>query len=230
MPTELLICEDRPALVERAAEWIAEALTRVIRSQGRASIALAGGNTPRPVYQRLAGMPVPWEHLSVFFGDERAVPPGDPQSNYRMAVEMLLSYVPVPTERIHRMEAERADRDAAAREYEALLPEPLDLLLLGMGADGHTASLFPHSEALAATRRVVPSQAPGGAARLTITPPVIRSTPRVLLLAEGPDKAAAVARALEGPDDLLATPAQIAREGAWILDAAAAAELAGPRR
>lgn len=231
MPIELLICEDHPALVERAAEWIAGVLEGLVRSQGSGSIALAGGNTPRPVYQRLAGLPVPWNHLSVFFSDERSVPPGDPLSNYRMAIEMLLSFVPIPPERIHRMEAERGDREVAARDYEALLPDPLDLLLLGMGADGHTASLFPHSEALEESgRRVVPARAPEGAARLTITPAVIRSARRVLMLVEGAEKATMVARALEGPDDSRSVPAQLARHGTWMLDRAAAAELTPPAR
>ena len=225
-----IVVETADALVAAAASWIARGLADAAASSGGTTLALAGGATPGPVYRRLATLPlIPWERIEIFFGDERAVPADHPASNYRMARETLLSLVPIPPERIHRMEAEQPDLDAAARGYEALLPAALDLLLLGMGADGHTASLFPHAPALAETdRRVVPVT--GGeplVQRLTVTPPVIKAAKSLLVLAAGTEKAEAVARALEGPDAPAVVPAQLARRGTWIIDRAAAALLTG---
>jgi 6-phosphogluconolactonase len=171
---------------------------------------------------------IPWDKVGFFFGDERAVPPDSPESNYRMAWETLLRHLPVTAPQIHRMEAERDDLATVAREYEALLPDSLDVLVLGIGADGHTASLFPHAPSLSEReRRVMPVT--GGdplVQRLTITPPVIRSAARILVLATGAEKAEVIARALEGPDDVAGVPAQLARDGTWILDRAAAGALA----
>ena len=107
-------------------------------------MCLAGGRTPEPVYRALAAEPsIAWERVDVFFTDERAVLPDHPDSNYRMVRQALLSRVPIPPARVHRMEAERADRDAAARDYAQSLPDRLDVIVLGIGQDGHTASLFP---------------------------------------------------------------------------------------
>lgn len=213
-----------------AAEWIAEAIHGAVRHKGSCSLALAGGASPRETYRKLAALwAVPWPQIEVFFGDERAVPPDSIDSNYRMAREALLSHVPIPLPRIHRMEAERSDLNAVAREYEALLPGSLDVLLLGIGADGHTASLFPHAPALTETQRLVLAVVGGDplVQRLTITPPVIARAARLLVIATGAEKAAAVARALEGPDDVVGLPAQLSRHGTWILDKAAAASLRG---
>lgn len=211
-----------------AAERVARVLRRAGETGATVSLALAGGSTPRPVYRELSQRPgLPWERVEAFFGDERAVPPDHPDSNYRMAREALLERVPVPPERVHRMEAERDDRDAAAREYGALLPERLDLLLLGIGSDGHTASLFPDSTALGEEeRRVVPSEAPDEPrARLTVTPPVIRMARAAIVLARGEAKAGAVTAALEGPPDPGPCPARLARDRTWILDEEAASGL-----
>lgn len=201
------------------------------RSQGppRVSLALAGGSTPRPAYARLAaGEEVPWSRVEVYFGDERAVRPDDPDSNYRMARETLLDRISLPEDRVHRMEAEREDREAAAEAYARLLPRRLDLLLLGIGEDGHTASLFPGSAAAREEeRRVLWSGSPKHPhPRMTVTPPVIRSARLVIVLARGAGKAGAVARALEGPLVPASCPAQLARGGVWLLDEEAAAGLA----
>jgi 6-phosphogluconolactonase len=218
-------------LADAAAEWIAAALAADVRRQGRCAFALSGGGTPRPVYERLARDPlatrVSWPDVDIFFGDERAVPPDHPASNYGMAMAALLRRVNVSAPRVHRLEAERPDRDAAARDYERLLPERLDLLLLGMGSDGHTASLFPGSPALGQWERlVVPVTGPQAPAeRLTITPPVIAAARRVAVLVAGAEKAAMVARALQGPERPRETPVQLARRGVWFLDRAAAARL-----
>lgn len=223
-------------VVAPAERWVEEAATRIaggleasVLARGSASIALAGGATPRPVYQRLAAMTLPWSRIDVFFGDERGVPPEHPDSNYHMAAESLLDPAGVPMARRHRMPADAADRVAAARAYAELLPDHLDLLVLGVGRDGHTASLFPGSSALRETAlRVVPSESPvPPTPRLTITPPVIAAARARLVLARGGDKAAVVVRALRGSDDPEHVPVQLARAGVWLLDPEAAAGLTG---
>jgi len=216
--------------VEEAAARIAGGLEASVVARGAASVALAGGETPRPVYQRLAAMTLPWNRIDVYFGDERAVPPDHRDSNYHMAAETLLDPAGVPPARRHRMPADSADCLEAAEQYADLLPQRLDLLLLGVGRDGHTVSLFPGSPAVReAWLRVVPAHSPEPPTlRLTITPPVIAVARARLVLARGRDKAAAVARALEGPDDPEQCPAQLARPGVWLLDPDAAERLEGP--
>jgi 6-phosphogluconolactonase len=180
------------------------------------------------VYEELARTPgVPWERIEIFFADERAVAPDDPLSNHRLVRETLGSRFSNRPDAVHRMEAERDDLDAAAAEYDAMLPAALDLLVLGMGEDGHTASLFPGHPALGEERRRVlgvegPAIPPR---RMTITPPVIRAARATLMLVAGRAKAAAVARALAGDYDPVACPAQLARAGVWVLDQPAAAQL-----
>lgn len=215
-----------------AAGSIARALREAARDTGEVAVALAGGSTPRPVYRRLARLEVPWGRLRVYFGDERCVPPDDPRSNYRMVRETLLSEASLDPERVHRMEGERADRHAAAREYGALLPASLGVLILGIGSDGHTASLFPGSPALDEDeRRVVPVEGPSESPpRLTVTPPVIRAASRTMVVARGAEKAGAVARAVEGDVPVAECPARLARAGEWIVDDAAASRLSAGRR
>jgi 6-phosphogluconolactonase len=175
---------------------------------------------------------VPWPRVRVFFADERGVPPDHPESNFGMARASLLSRVPLAADAVFRMEAERPDRDQAAREYAAVLPDRLDLLALGLGADGHTCSLFPHAAQLRETARtVVPSLAPSlPRERLTITPPVIARARTIVMLVTGAAKAAAVRAVLEGPDDVDRYPGQLARRGRWLLDQDAAAALNGQRQ
>jgi len=147
-----------------------------------------------------------------------------------MARESLLDAVPIPLNQVHRMSAERPDREAAAEEYARRLPERLDLVILGVGEDGHTASLFPGSSALRETaRKVVTVMGPKAPPqRLTVTPPVIAAARAKIILVTGSGKAGAVALALEGPDQPLQCPAQLARDGIWIMDRAAASGLRHP--
>jgi 6-phosphogluconolactonase len=215
-------------LPARAADWLAQVLVDVAAVNGRVTLGLAGGTTPRAMHEVLAcSTAVPWLAVHVFFGDERAVPPDHPESNYRMAKESLLDRVPIPPHQVHRMQAENPDRDAAAREYEALLPETLDVLVLGMGEDGHTASLFPGADSLReSTRRVLSVVGPKPPPeRLTLTPPEILGAGRRIVLAAGAGKAEAVARALEGPWDPSGTPVQFARRAVWFVDLPAASKL-----
>ena len=231
--TELVVVE-REAFVSSAARRLVTEIRRVLESRARCSLALSGGSTPGPVYARLAAE-LPdrdtWDRIDVFFGDERCVPPGDPASNYRMVKECLLDRVPVHPSQIHRMEGERPDHDAAARAYEAILPERLDLLVLGLGGDGHIASLFPGAPSLGETRRrvlaVTTPKPPFD--RLTITPPVIRVARLTIGLVAGTDKAESLARAIDGPSAPDRTPGQLARAGLWIADSAAAARLEARR-
>jgi 6-phosphogluconolactonase len=207
------------ALPETAARRIAQVIEQAIARRGVATVALAGGTTPRALYRQLAQIrDLPWEKVEIYFGDERAVPPGDPQSNYRMARESLLEAVPIPPDQVHRMSAERPDREAAADEY---------LMILGVGEDGHTASLFPGSSALSErVRKVVAVVGPKPPPhRLTVTPPVIAAARVKIILVSGAGKAGAVAQALEGPDQPEQCPAQLARDGIWIMDHAAASGL-----
>jgi 6-phosphogluconolactonase len=230
--TELIVVSQPEELARQAAGWLDLEVSSAITERGSCTLGLAGGRTPGPVYRELAsGSNIDWQQVDVFFGDERAVPPDHPESNYRMVHVALLSRVPIPPRQVHRMEAERADREAAAREYERALPPRLDVLVLGMGADGHTVSLFPGSAALDERRRlVVPVVGPKPPSeRLTITPPVIAAARKVAVIATGDDKAAMVARAIEGPLEPKAVPAQLARRGVWFLDQAAAARLTARR-
>ena len=222
---------DGAEFVRRAAAWLIEGIKRAAAARGHCAVALAGGRTPEPIYEALASPGyegrVPWAHVDVFFTDERAVAADDPDSNYRMVRRALLDRVGIEDAQVHRMEADRADVDAAARDYEALLPPRLDVLLLGMGQDGHTASLFPRNAAMAEReRRVVSVQGPKPPAlRLTITPPVVALARRVALVATGADKADVAAQALEGPFTPEELPVQLALRGTWFLDHAAAAKL-----
>lgn len=231
-PDHIVIAESAD-FATTAAAAIARLLTDAIAEREVAHVALAGGSTPRPVYEHLAQREdVSWAKLQVYFGDERAVSPDDPASNYKMAHETLLRHVPIRPGQVHRMEAERENLEAAAADYARLLPKRLDLVLLGIGEDGHTASLFPGSAALAEKRRMVlPVDGPKPPTkRLTITPEVITNARATLVMAAGRGKAAAVARALEGPYDAAACPAQLARGGVWILDLLAAARLETSQR
>ena len=214
-----------------AARMIMAGIAAAIAARGECGLALCGGSTPVLVYQTLAASAIRWANVAIYFGDERAVPPGHPDSNFRMAREALLDRVAIPVQRIHRMAAERQDVDAAATEYDRLLPPRLDLLLLGVGPDGHTASLFPNSSALLeVNRRVLAVAAPPPplqpqVRRMTITPSVIAAARQVLVMVAGADKAALLARILEGPDQPNTLPAQLARSGTWVLDQAAAGHL-----
>ena len=209
------------------------------------TVALAGGSTPRGLYTRLADdaalrTSIPWTATDFFWSDERNVPPGHAQSNYRMAHEALLAKVGVPPARVHRIRGEQ-DAHAAAAAYEQEVrsffevPEGIprfDLMLLGLGADGHTASLFPDSAALTEDTRLVSPNwvATLDAYRLTMTLPLINAARRVVFLVTGSDKADAVRRVLEPDAGSPTLPAQLVRpvdgQLIWLLDRDAASLLA----
>jgi 6-phosphogluconolactonase len=220
---ERIVCDSKDLPV-RAAERIALELGRAIDERGRASLALAGGTTPKASYEALAGLPLDWSKVEIFFGDERCVPADHPESNYRMAKAALFDRIVIPTANVHRMQGELADREAAARAYEALLPERLDVVVLGIGEDAHTASLFPGAAALnESVRRVLPVLGPKPPPeRLTLTPPALRTAQLCIVLASGAGKADAVRRAFTSDVDVARTPIQLALGGVWFLDGAAA--------
>lgn len=252
MTAALTVSPTPAALAREAAERFAAAAGAAIRARGRFTVALSGGTTPRALYALLASEPyrsrVDWPRIEWFWGDERCVPPGHPASNYRMAREALLDHVPVAAQRVHRMRGEDPPESAAAayeRELRTALGTPsgppgtagapLDLVLLGMGEDGHTASLFPGGSAVHERERWAVAQYSAAAAmwRLTLTPVVINAAAAVLFLVEGAAKAATLARVLDGPRsiDLLPSQAIAPREGPrWLVDAAAASGLSRERR
>jgi 6-phosphogluconolactonase len=228
---QVVVVPDPRALARRAAEWIVERTRAAVAARGGCSVALAGGATPRATYEVLAtsalAAALPWGAIDWFFGDERAVPFDHPDSNYRLAAESLFAGRPEALARACRMPADAADADMAARAYSQLLPDPLDVVILGMGEDGHTASLFPGSPALdeRLERVVAVTGEKPPFRRMTITPPVIESARDVLVLVAGEGKAAALARALEGPLDVRSLPVQLARGRTFLVDAAAAGAL-----
>lgn len=231
--------------VSRAgADLFVSSARTAIAQRGRFIVALAGGSTPKRMYELLASdtyrAQVEWSKIEFFWGDERSVPPDHKDSNYRMANEAMLSKLPVRADGVHRMEAERSDRDVAAAEYQASIarvcaetgavPPAFDLVYLGMGPDGHTASLFPHTTALKETRRwVVKNYVPKFSTdRMTMTVPMLNRAAHVVFLAAGADKASVLKEVLEGPPDSDRLPSQLIRpDGAleWIIDLAAAASL-----
>ncbi|MDR7416434.1 MAG: 6-phosphogluconolactonase [Armatimonadota bacterium] len=235
MKRELRMYPDPQTLSAAAAEELGAFLETTASERGRCIVALAGGRTPRPVYERLAADPrIPWPQVVVFWGDERYVPPDDPRSNARMAYEALLGRVPIPPENVYPMPTRFEQPDEAARAYESVLraafcdPPRFDLVLLGMGADGHVASLFPGSPALLETERwvVAVRVTADPPVRLTLTLPVINRARRVDVLVTGAEKREAVRRALVEPPDPWSCPAGgVHPEGGllvWWVDRAAA--------
>jgi 6-phosphogluconolactonase len=228
------IFSDAESLADAGTDLVVLRLGEGFAARGRASLALSGGRSPRGLYQRLASPPrvsqIDWSRVRVFFADERAVPPTDPESNFRMARETLIDPAHIPPRNVHRMKGEYPDLEVAVEEYEAHLSEALDLVILGLGPDGHIASLFPGSPLLGERRRRVAAvlEAPKPPPhRLTLTPLALEEARSVLVLGIGPDKAEAVARALSNEGDPAATPARLVRDREWLVDRAAAALLNG---
>jgi 6-phosphogluconolactonase len=243
------IFADAEEVSRAAAQEFARCAAEAIAARGRFTVALSGGSTPHRLYQLLAAEPyhdeIDWAGVRVFWGDERSVPPDHKDSNYHMTREAMLTKVPLPARNVHRIEAERADRDVAAREYQAAIartfgvpaegePPAFDLVLLGMGPDGHTASLFPHTTALGETARwVVVNYVPKFATdRVTLTYPILNRAREVHFLVAGADKAEPLREVLEGPPDPLRLPSQkiqpVSGKLVWFLDRLAAAKLTQP--
>ncbi|MGQ9627050.1 MAG: 6-phosphogluconolactonase [Anaerolineae bacterium] len=237
---EVKVYSDAESLARAAAEHFLTLAREAAKARGRFNVALSGGQTPRRLYEILAGPPfresIPWARVQIFWGDERCVPPTHPESNYRMAREALLDKIPIPQENIHRIQGELPPDQAAAAyqmELEATLGVNgrLDLILLGMGADGHTASLFPGSEAIHERARWVVAQYVEKlrAWRITLTPAAINAAANVIFLVSGVGKAESLRQALAGPYQPCILPAQLISpvDGhlLWLADTEAAALL-----
>ncbi|BDP42444.1 6-phosphogluconolactonase [Deinococcus aetherius] len=212
------------ATAQAAAEAFADAAREAVRARGAFHVALSGGSTPKLMYRSLRGMEdVPWEAVHIYFSDERSVGPDSSESNYRLAHDELLTHVPVPGDQIHRMEGERRPLEEAASAYAALLPERLDVVLLGMGDDGHTASLFPGTAALTAGGRVTANWVPKlNTGRLTFTYDDINAAGERWLLVAGEGKADVLRQVAAGEGDY---PVAGVRDPVWFVDEAAAGEL-----
>jgi 6-phosphogluconolactonase len=245
MPTqpEIRILKTATDLFEAAAAEFKAQASAAVRANGRFSVALSGGSTPRTLYSLLATKAnIPWDKIFIFWGDERHVPPDQPESNYRMANEALLSKVPVPAKNVFRVHAEEKDAAAAALQYEQTLKDffhlspgafpRFDLILLGVGPDGHTASLFPGTSALNETKRlVVANWVPKfNTDRVTFTFPVLNAAACVEFLMSGADKASTLQEVLENSSADL--PSQKVRPAngklIWMVDEPAASTLSRP--
>jgi 6-phosphogluconolactonase len=238
---ELHLFKNADDLSAGAAKWIADYISATLKKQDRFIIVLSGGSTPKKLHTLLAASPykeqVDWSKLHIFWGDERAVPFDDVRNNARMAFETLLNHVPVPKTQVHIM---RTDLDpvAAASEYEKILHRyfdttgpTFDLVLLGMGDDGHTLSLFPgtqviHEENKWATAYFLKAQ---GMFRITLTAPIVNRAQKVAFLVAGEDKAIALREVIEGDYRPDIYPSQVIQpedgETHWFLDKAAAEHL-----
>ena len=243
---EIRILADANSIAQTAAAEFLQAAEEAVRERGAFSVALAGGSTPKTLYGLLASNPllqakVPWRKVQFFFGDERHVPPDNPESNFRMANEAMLAKAPIDSKQVHRVKAEKGNAAEAAAEYEDDLRASFalaagqfprfDLVLLGMGPEGHTASLFPGTKALKEERSLVVSNWVGKlyTDRITLTPPVLNNAARIVFMVHGAEKAPALKAVLEGPYEPDQLPAQIIRpkqgKVLWLVDPTAASML-----
>ena len=246
MDREVGILADGAAIAKRAAQEFIEAAVVAVREKGAFSVSLAGGSTPKALYSLLVTDPalrseVPWDKIQLFFGDERHVGPGHPDSNFRMATETMISRVPLTKDQVVRIKGEYQDTEEAAREYEQALQSyfrlkageypRFDLLLAGMGNEGHTLSLFPGTKALHANTRIVVRNWVGKlyTERITLTAPAASNAARIVIMVTGADKALALKGVLEGPYEPEQLPVQLLQPKngklLWLVDAAAGSML-----
>ncbi len=246
----LTVVADDDAMAARGAERIADLVTQSIEQRGRANVCLTGGRTSRKVYERLASVPLDWPNVHLYWGDERHVPPDHADSNFGMANHALISRVPIPPANVHRIPAELPDAEAAAREYDAQIRDiAFDLMLLGLGEDGHIASLFRASPLLGSdpiygSYQGVESSREGGLTplvataqpglapqvdRITLTPRALLNSRVILLIVSGAAKATAVEAALKAPADVARWPVHLLRAAGdrveWLIDEAAASRV-----
>lgn len=232
------VLPDQAALIQRSLEVVLDKMQTAIAERGQCTIALAGGNTPKPLYEKLAVQDLPWRCVHVFWGDERYVPSDHPDSNEGMARRAWLDKVPLPPINIHPVPTGDADPEIAANQHEAELQEffqvqpgefpQFDIILLGMGDDGHTASLFPHTEALQVRDRMITVGDKDGQPRITFTAPLINHAKSVIFIVAGAGKRPALDQIFAPEADSETYPARLIQpEGAlwWLLDQAAGEDL-----
>lgn len=231
----LTVADDSEDLARQTCQQIAAAIDLALAQRDRAQIALAGGETPRATYRHLAQLPLPWERVDVLLGDERWVDAADPASNARMLRETLLSAEPASRACFHPVPTDLASPELSARAYAELLgqlcrgnPPRFDLILLGLGDDGHTASLFPGTAAVSVTDRAVTLGEGKGLPRITLTAPVLSAAAQVIFLVSGAGKQQALRRLLDPAEAPQRTPARLVAPAGTVsilADAAAAAGL-----
>ncbi len=232
------VLADKSALIERSQDIILSRLQTAIKSRDQFTIALSGGSTPKPLYEALSSQSLPWSKIHIFWGDERYVPAIHQDSNQLMARQAWLDRIEIPAENIHPMNTTSADPVQDAQKHEAELQEffstkkgeipVFDLILLGMGDDGHTASLFPHTEALTESNRLVTVGNKDGQPRITFTVPLINQARCVLFVVAGANKRPALKQVFAEQADEMNYPSRLIQpqgELLWLLDQAAAAEL-----
>ena len=242
MDREIRIFADGAAIAKRAAQAFVGAAAAALREKNSFDVALAGGSTPKALYSLLVTdatlrSQVPWDKISLFFGDERHVGPGHPDSNFRMAAEAMVSKAPLSKDQVTRIKGEYPNAEEAAQEYEEALQSHFklkareyprfDLLLAGMGNDGHTLSLFPGTKALHADGRIAVRNWVGKlfTDRITLTVPAANNAAQIIFMVTGADKAPALKAVLEGPYEPEQLPAQLLQPKngklLWLVDAAA---------
>ncbi|HEY9661494.1 MAG TPA: 6-phosphogluconolactonase [Allocoleopsis sp.] len=236
------VLPDKDALIQRSLALILEKLDAALTARDQFTIALSGGSTPKPLYEAIAQQNLPWEKIHVFWGDERYVPPTHPDSNEGMARQAWLNHVPIPPENIHPMPTDAADPAISAQQYEQTLKQffqlqagefpVLDVVLLGMGDDGHTASLFPHTTALQVCDRSVTVGNKDGQPRITFTVPLINSARAVIFIVAGASKQSALSHIFAPTCDTETYPSRLIHPEAgelwWLLDQAAGEGLPQP--
>jgi 6-phosphogluconolactonase len=235
------VVADEAAVAATGAARVTALANAAIEQRGGANVCLTGGSTPKRMYELLAAAPIDWQHVPLYWGDERQVPPHHADSNYGMAAKALVSRVSVPASQIHRMRGEMADGEAAAHEYEAhVTGVTFDVMLLGLGEDGHIASLFPGSDPIYGSYQGVESthhrgltplvvatqpRLPPFVPRITLTPAAILNSRDILMLVAGAKKASAVEAGLKLPEDVSRWPVQLLRAAGdrveWLMDATA---------
>ncbi len=239
---EFIVEPDVPALIARTAERIAQAAETSISLRGRFSLVLSGGSTPKVLYELLASDPwksrIDWSNVHLFWEDERWLPSSNPQNNYRMTYTALTSKVPIPAANVHAIHTDSGTPEESAQQYERVIaeffgnsPVVFDVILLGLGTNGHTASLFPHRPTLHAEKHTVVADFVEEVKmdRITLTAPVLNAAYEIGFLVTGAEKAEVVQEIVEGPYDPERLPAQLIRPShgklTWYLDALAAARL-----
>lgn len=238
MSKNIEVLSDKNALIARALELILSGMETAIQQRGQFTIALSGGSTPKPLYAAFAQQKLPWDKIHVFWGDERYVPSEHPDSNELMARNAWLNKVDIPAANIHAMPTDDAEPKVAAVKYEKHLQDffksspgnfpALDIVLLGMGDDAHTASLFPHTEALSVRDRLITVGNKDRSMRLTFTYPFINAARCVMFVVAGANKRPALAQVFAPEADSSQYPSRLIQpqgELWWLLDAAAGSEL-----
>ncbi len=235
MDRKIEVLPDKAAIVQRSLSLVLERIQMAIAERGFCTLALAGGSTPKPLYEAIAQENLPWDKIHVFWGDERYVPPDHPDSNEGMTRQAWLDQVEIPAANIHPIPTQPDDPAIAAQQYEQHLKDffqlpvdqmpSLDIVLLGMGDDGHTASLFPHTEALKVCDRWVTVGNKDGQPRITLTVPILNTARCVLFLVAGANKKPALQQILRETGDFNTYPSRLIQPQAgelwWLLDHAA---------